>query len=293
MKNKKWEEQEIEIIKEMLEDNKTFIEVANVLNRSVDSVQRKAHRENLYSNNKGGVPKTEGVFEKEFNEKYEKFEYVSGYKNNISPVTIKCKECGSIFNRNASCVRGDKNIQCDECVKNEREDFKREKKRARLIKETIRLIKRFERLKAKEIKDKELQNQVCKECGEVFSNSRKRVYCSIKCMNTNNDRKKKLKKRMKAHENGIMDSTIGLGRLLKRDNGVCYLCGKKVNAKDFIISEEGYFIAGNEYPSIDHVQPVAKGGTHTWDNIKLAHKLCNSIKSDRNIEKEEWLNHAT
>ena len=33
--------------------------------------------------------------------------------------------------------------------------------------------------------------------------------------------------------------------------------------------------------------PIAKGGTHTWDNIQLAHRHCNSIKSDKFIENDK------
>jgi len=32
------------------------------------------------------------------------------------------------------------------------------------------------------------------------------------------------------------------------------------------------------YPSIEHVIPIAKGGKHTWDNVKLAHRKCNMEK---------------
>ena len=33
-------------------------------------------------------------------------------------------------------------------------------------------------------------------------------------------------------------------------------------------------------PTVDHILPLAKGGTHTWDNVQLAHWSCNSDKSD-------------
>lgn len=66
----------------------------------------------------------------------------------------------------------------------------------------------------------------------------------------------------------------------ERDNGVCWLCGKTCDWSNYEIVD-GTFIAGNQYPSIDHVIPLAKGGTHTWDNVKLAHRICNSIKSDK------------
>lgn len=35
------------------------------------------------------------------------------------------------------------------------------------------------------------------------------------------------------------------------------------------------------YPSIDHIIPVSHGGTHTWDNVELAHRYCNGVKSDK------------
>jgi len=43
------------------------------------------------------------------------------------------------------------------------------------------------------------------------------------------------------------------------------------------------FIAGNMYPSIDHVVPLSRGGLHEWGNVKLAHRICNSIKKDNDV----------
>jgi 5-methylcytosine-specific restriction endonuclease McrA len=34
-------------------------------------------------------------------------------------------------------------------------------------------------------------------------------------------------------------------------------------------------------PTVDHIIPVSRAGTHTWDNVQLAHALCNSMKSAR------------
>ena len=31
-------------------------------------------------------------------------------------------------------------------------------------------------------------------------------------------------------------------------------------------------------PSIDHLIPVSDGGAHTWDNVALAHRTCNSTR---------------
>jgi len=32
--------------------------------------------------------------------------------------------------------------------------------------------------------------------------------------------------------------------------------------------------------TIEHVIPLCKGGTHTWDNVRPAHALCNFQKAD-------------
>ncbi|MFJ9212987.1 HNH endonuclease [Streptomyces sp. NPDC102264] len=41
--------------------------------------------------------------------------------------------------------------------------------------------------------------------------------------------------------------------------------------------------SADDAPSIDHVIPLARGGTHEPANVQCAHWLCNAIKSDR-----EW-----
>lgn len=52
----------------------------------------------------------------------------------------------------------------------------------------------------------------------------------------------------------------------------CICCGSEFVAVN---------VVGKTYPSIDHVFPLSKGGLHSWDNVKLAHHYCNTIKSDK------------
>lgn len=58
-----------------------------------------------------------------------------------------------------------------------------------------------------------------------------------------------------------------------RDNWVCQLCHEKVDAK-----LDGRARLG---PTLDHIVPVSLGGTHTWDNVQLAHRYCNTSKGNR------------
>ena len=108
-------------------------------------------------------------------------------------------------------------------------------------------------------------------------------YCSIECSNKRNNRIKEINKRKRLRENGKVNWDISLSKLIKRDKNICHICGEKCNKKDYIIDEDNNFIVGKSYPSIDHVIPVSKGGTHTWDNVKLAHHYCNTIKSDNEV----------
>lgn len=50
-----------------------------------------------------------------------------------------------------------------------------------------------------------------------------------------------------------------------RDQGKCGICGKDV---DF------------ETGTLDHVIPASKHGSHTYDNIQLAHRACNREKGN-------------
>lgn len=128
----------------------------------------------------------------------------------------------------------------------------------------------------------------CKNCGANFVTEYGKTnedFCSDKCRRRMKNRKRRLYEKnirmARAINNGRVDKDITLDRLSARDNGLCHICNKKVDEEDYIINDEGYLICGDMYPSIDHVIPIAKGGTHTWDNVKLAHRLCNSYKGDK------------
>lgn len=51
-------------------------------------------------------------------------------------------------------------------------------------------------------------------------------------------------------------------------NGCCYLCGKEVDFDKF---------------HLEHIQPVSKGGTHTYSNLAIACSECNLSKKDRTL----------
>ncbi len=74
--------------------------------------------------------------------------------------------------------------------------------------------------------------------------------------------------------NAAYDPDVTLKRVLKRDGGTCQICGEPVDVQDKTNNR-----MGGRYPTVDHIVPISKGGAHVWDNVRLAHMICNSYKN--------------
>lgn len=187
-------------------------------------------------------------------------------------IRLQCKECGEIIERASATVR-QKNCECEYC-KNEK---KLKEARLRLIWTLVNL----ENAKAP---------KVCQWCGqEFFSEYALKAYCSDGC--------KKKAKRNRRRERGWRPNTPkiranhyssrcrkygsyyepGISRIkvVARDGGICRICGKECDEND---KRWGSF--GPDYPTVDHIIPLSKGGTHTWENVQCACGMCNSNKRD-------------
>ena len=108
----------------------------------------------------------------------------------------------------------------------------------------------------------------CACCGKKFIGMRKKRYCSDKC--SNYAYKQIYKKRISKTKNP--DRSINLIKLYKRDKGICQICGKQINFDCDYNSKD--------YPSIDHIKPLSRGGLHTWDNVQLSCRGCNIHKGN-------------
>lgn len=133
----------------------------------------------------------------------------------------------------------------------------RREQKLKKIADDIRFGTKFKQLTLK-------QCQVCGSCFVALNNSYK--YCSDKCRG-------KSRNNMKDGYRHLFP----LEEVFIRDNGKCYLCGKVCDWNDYT-ERNGVIIYGDNYPSRDHVIPKSKGGGNTWDNIRLAHRLCNTHK---------------
>lgn len=227
-------------------------------------------------------------------EKYnEGFLYHSEFINVDSRFKSECKKCGHVQERSATCAipsRKEKVISCEKCVAKARSAIKvgatlsdylnrleanQQRLKRKKIRKEVRVLKKIKRKHNHYLK--------CEECGRMFFNNTERFTCSKPCANKRSNRIKEINRRELLIKNGKVDWTISLHQVQEKDNGVCYLCNEPVDNDDYVVRDDGVFIAGQGYPSIDHVQPVARGGTHTWDNVRLAHRGCNTQKSDKEI----------
>lgn len=219
--------------------------------------------------------------------KYNKFcsrECAWEHKNAWENVVCEC--CSETFEKH----RDRKSNLCSSCFQDDlqrrREEKQKEQELIQQEKKRIKQIKKIELVEKEKIKLR-LRTKECTTCGDAFiGRSHLDKYCSETCRKKAENRKKELLKGIRGERiksNGRIDNDISLDKLIIKDNNVCHICNQLCDYDDYTISDEGYFIVGNMYPSIDHVTAIANGGTHTWNNVRLAHMICNSIKSDKVI----------
>lgn len=206
------------------------------------------------------------------NERAPDFEYAGNYTGSDGHVDLRCKKCGHIRRANWNTLRHKGIKTCPNCLEIAKQKHEAEVKKLseaeKLRKECDKRGKEVVRLLTRAIK-----LHRCPVCGTVTDN---KLYCSSKCSAKAYETKKDANRR-KRITNALIDKDISLEALYKRDNGICHICGGKCDWGDHKYKGR-YFIVGKKYPSIDHVIPLSKGGTHSWDNVKLAHLSCNSAK---------------
>ena len=216
------------------------------------------------------------------------FDYVGGFTNTKGTITIRCRECGCEFIRYYDAVRNEahgkrkEKLTCPHCQEKIIEERRKKKQEIKEREAQMKAQHKAEQLSRK-VSDqltRRLAIHVCKNCGQEYciesTGYNSEQYCSGKCQQRWHDRIKN-EKRMDRLVTREHDADITLEKLFNRDGGICYICGKACDWSD-IINRDGTMIAGGNYPSIDHVKPVSKGGTHTWGNIMLACRSCNTLK---------------
>lgn len=178
--------------------------------------------------------------------------------------TRECPICGCLFTISGSSSQatcGDRVCMAA---------YKKQRHEERNIKWQQKRIKR-----AKKEHDDERKCIICGRSFMCYTNETKKTCgheCSLILARMNRCRRdKRIPKEQR------IDS-ISLKRLYERDKGICYICGKKCDWKNWRTSDSGHQYPGDRYPTVEHVIPVSLGGADAWENVRLACWKCNSEK---------------
>jgi 5-methylcytosine-specific restriction endonuclease McrA len=211
-------------------------------------------------------------------ERYDHITHISGHESD-GTIKVKCKVCGLEFIIGERASRVTRAIRCRRCYDRERRrkaaELAKEKARRNAGRNLIGVIKK----RIAYLEDIESRKRGCIICGKEFVSFQGNVFCSDECRIERIRDVRRQRKHVRRARYRSSTDIITLRELYEKDNGTCYLCGKQCDYDDMSI-DNGVYTAGKRYPSIDHVHPLSKGGTHTWDNVMLACCLCNSLKSD-------------
>lgn len=209
-----------------------------------------------------------------------KFEFVciEGRKDGETLVRVRCKPCQ--FEKIVSAIslrHKDKQMKCPECEKKDREKDRERLKKAEKINQQAEHMN--SRIRLSGSMKGQMGVKFC-ECGSLvpFGKQNKCDEC-LRISRRKRERRKETKRRMRC-EGG--DFSITTEDLYIRYDGICYLCGGKCDWDDYEI-RNGTKVVGPTYPTQEHIIPISKGGKHEWENLNLAHHLCNSRKGARMV----------
>ena len=128
-------------------------------------------------------------------------------------------------------------------------------------------------------------NRECTICGNEYELNRGINYdsvCSDKCLKKKiQNTRREAKRRRKARLKNVIVVLFKDTEIFIRDGYKCHLCGRKLNPTNQVPHPRA--------PTIDHIIPVSRGGSHTRRNVKCACFICNSLKGDRLTKNGEQL----
>lgn len=134
---------------------------------------------------------------------------------------------------------------------------------------------RWNNRRMREVRRKRLRERVCLECEARFAvgfGKRNRKFCSITCSRRYRSRINASVRR--ARKKGVPAEIVDLTEVLERDRWKCCLCGRRTPRR----------LRGSKdprAPEVDHIVPLAIGGSHTKLNMQCLCCECNGKKKIR------------
>jgi 5-methylcytosine-specific restriction endonuclease McrA len=115
----------------------------------------------------------------------------------------------------------------------------------------------------------------CPGCDVTFNPAERKhskKFCSAEC--GNKECRRRLVSRRRARLAGVRVEFVNPTVVFDADFWKCYLCGVDTPRS---LQGDG---RASDAPTMDHVIPLARGGAHSYANIRCACRQCNSKKSD-------------
>lgn len=220
------------------------------------------------------------------------FSYISGYDGKYSTLQIACQKCGEIFSQyyDPKYLLKREQIKCPHCTQKLRDAKQAEKEARHQQREQQQEERRQNKIGKTSKRLDELHT--CPICKRFFSIREYAEsigtdpifistveYCSKKCRNKAVRMSSRSHNHIKrAIKHGCeWEKGVTLTKLIKRDGLRCAICGEMCDLNDRSYGNGN----GPRYPSLDHIIPIAKGGSHTWKNVQVAHIICNTLKKDK------------
>ena len=137
------------------------------------------------------------------------------------------------------------------------------------------------RAKFEQYGNSHLRRKSCSRCGGSKLPGRGQAFCAhcalhmeewaqLRSMRRHRlllERQRSKNARRRALRLGKAAKFIDRQEIFERDEGLCGICGESVDR--------------NENWELDHVIPLSRGGSHTFDNVQVSHRRCNRSKGTR------------
>jgi 5-methylcytosine-specific restriction endonuclease McrA len=118
----------------------------------------------------------------------------------------------------------------------------------------------------------------CLQCGHMFNRFDQGFSCNP-CKQYATKQSKQLR-RLRKRGAGAYEPGIDYRSLYALAEGSCAICQQPCSDPSVWSDWDGLTWMPKA-PTVDHIIPLASGGTHTWGNVQLACAACNSAKGDR------------
>ena len=114
--------------------------------------------------------------------------------------------------------------------------------------------------------ERRAKKKACDKAYRETHKDKKAAYRVAAWQKANPDKCRDINARRRALKRGATVDPVSRAVVFERDRGICHLCGKRVDPKDW---------------HLDHIVPLSQGGEHRYKNVAVSHPTCNMRKHNK------------